>query len=98
MPDNNSIAFLFNYTTKEIGIVHFPWNQKLPFTEKYGSQAFETMFKKISLTEQEQIRYPLIDKEIFYQPIKEVDFDTFMILPGGFYAIDKNNIYTLSNF
>jgi hypothetical protein len=88
-----------NYETKEIGIVHFPWSKKLPFTEKYGSLAFETTFKKISLTEREQRLYSLIDtKEIFYQPIKEADFDTFTILPGGFYAVDKNIIYTLSDF
>jgi hypothetical protein len=98
LPDSTSIAVLFNWRTKEIGIVHFPRNEKLPFTEKYGSQTFKTMFKSISLTEQEQKLYPwILTKDIFYQSIKEADFDSFMILPRGFYAIDKNNVYTLSD-
>jgi hypothetical protein len=98
-PNNDSfISYFFDFDAKEIGIINFVLNDKLPETEAYTTPVFDEMFKQLVLSEQEQLWYPNISSQyIFYQPIKEADFDTFVILPGGIYAMDKNYVYSLSD-
>jgi hypothetical protein len=61
IPSNNSfISYVFDFSSKEIGIINFILNKKLPETEKYGTPEFNTIFKKLSLNQQEQFWYPSI--------------------------------------
>ena len=98
-PDSESfISYVFDFNAKEIGIINYALNDKLMETEKYNTPAFNKAFTRLVLTEKELLWYPsLASKNIFYQPIKEADFDTFVILPWGMVAMDKNHIYALSN-
>ena len=82
-PDSESfISYVFDFNAKEIGIINYALNDKLMETEKYNTPAFNKAFTRLVLTEKELLWYPsLASKNIFYQPIKEADFDTFVILP-----------------
>ncbi len=94
--EKNNLIFIFNYTKKEIGIASLYLSKQLPTTKNFKKESFNKIFSEIKLTEKEKLQFPDWTDVLYYQQIKWADFDSFMIYPWGYYAQDKNEIYTFS--
>lgn len=89
------IIYVFDYQKKTVSLVDLYLNKKLPFTPFFWKENFNEIFDQIKLSTDEQKKYPNIPSVLYAQKIKEADFDSFLIMPGGFFSKDKKNIYSI---
>ncbi|MDR0651154.1 MAG: DKNYY domain-containing protein [Candidatus Peribacteria bacterium] len=89
---------MIDYDKKNIGLTTLQSSQKFANSKGKLPASVTNLFDKILITEEDIVKYPdLSTGTLYYQPIKEADFDTFMIIDGSRsnYAIDKNNVYAI---
>ncbi|GHV22091.1 hypothetical protein FACS189428_3580 [Clostridia bacterium] len=89
---------VIDYDKKNIGLTTLQSSSIFANTKEELPENVINFFDKILITEEDIVKYPdLSTGSLYYQPIKEADFDTFMIIDGSRsnYAIDKNNVYAI---
>jgi hypothetical protein len=89
---------VIDYDKKNIGLTTLQSSQEFSNSKEKLPEDVINLFDNILITEDDLIKYPELSTGVlYYQPIKEADFATFMIIDGSSsnYAIDKNNVYAI---
>lgn len=92
---------IIDYDTRTIGLASIKASEEIKDLKYYTLDSFTDVFSNIVITEKDIKKYTWLPLwKLYYQPIKEADFDSFMIVDWSRwnYAIDKNHVYAIKEY